>query len=49
MARLLIALGLATILSGCSGMVIRDGGLAINKDTTASIEDLGAVRLTSRY
>lgn len=49
MNRLFLVIGLALVLSGCAGMTIRDGGLAINKDTTASIEDLGAVRLTSRY
>lgn len=47
--KLLFIVGLVFILSGCSCITIRDGGLALNKDTTASIEDLGAVRLTSRY
>lgn len=40
---------LSLALSGCSNLQIKDGGLVVGKDTTASIEDVGAVRLTGRY
>lgn len=49
MKRMIIAIGLALMLSGCCNLEIKDGGLVVGKDTTASIEDVGAVRLTGRY
>lgn len=49
MVKLIVLIGLVCMLSGCAGIPIRDGELAIGKDTTASIEDIGAVRVTNRY
>lgn len=40
---------LLSALSGCSQIPIRDGGLAVGKDTTASIEDLGVASLSSKF
>lgn len=45
---ILVVLGLAFI-SGCSNIPIKDGGLVVGKDTTASIEDLGVACLNSRF
>ena len=49
MAKLVVLVGLACMLAGCAGIPIRDGELAIGKDTTATFEDVGAVRVTIRY
>lgn len=47
--RLLIAAGVTLLLAGCAEIPIRDGELALGKDTTASFEDVGAVRVTNKY
>jgi hypothetical protein len=49
MLKLVVVIGLACVLAGCAEIPIKDGELAIGKDTTASIEDVGAVRVTNRY
>ena len=45
---ILVILGLIFI-SGCSDIPIKDGGLVVGRDTTASIEDLGVASLNSRF
>lgn len=35
--------------ASCAKIPIKDGGLVIGKDTTASIEDLGVASLNSRF
>lgn len=35
--------------ASCSKIPIKDGGLVIGKDTTASIEDLGVASLNSKF
>jgi hypothetical protein len=37
------------LCASCAKMPIKDGGLVIGKDTTASIEDLGVASLNSRF
>lgn len=37
------------LLAGCADMPIKDGGLAVGKDTTAGIEDLGVASITKQF
>ena len=45
----LAAVILALFFSGCAEIPIRDGGLAIGKDTTACIEDLGVASVNNKF
>ena len=44
-----IFLILLLTVSGCSQFPIRDGGLAVGKDTTARIKNLGVASLDSKF
>ena len=37
------------MLSGCANMHLKEGGLALDKDTTASIEDVGVASLNRQF
>ena len=37
------------ILGGCANLPLKEGGLAIGKDTTAGIDDVGVGRVTSQF
>ena len=49
MFKLLAVILLLMLISGCAEIPIKDGGLVVGKDTTASIEDLGVASLNSRF
>ncbi len=49
MLRLLAVALMLLLVSGCAEIPLRDGGLAVGKDTTASIDDLGVASLNSRF
>lgn len=36
-------------LAGCAGMPIKDGGLALGKDTTATMDDFGVGRVDNKF
>jgi len=40
---------LAFLMTGCEHIPIKDGELQVGKDTTATIEDVGAVRINNRF
>ena len=44
-----IAVFICTILSGCAELPLKEGGIAIGKDTTAGIDDIGVGRVTSQF
>lgn len=37
------------ILSGCESMPIKNGQLAIGKDTSATVEDVGVARVNNKF
>ncbi len=37
------------ILGGCANMPLKEGGLAIDKDTTAGIDDIGVGRVSRQF
>jgi hypothetical protein len=37
------------LISGCAGIPLTDGGIAIDKDTTVGIEDLGVASVTKGF
>jgi hypothetical protein len=45
----LASLGLLLFISGCAEIPIKDGGLAIGKDTTATMDDFGVGRVDSKF
>ncbi len=48
--RKIIIISLVSIfLTGCAGVPIKDGELAIGKDTTAGVEDVGVAKLTRQF
>ena len=49
MRRIIAALLLILLLSGCSGLPLKEGGLAIGKNTTAGIDDIGVARITNEF
>lgn len=49
MKRLCGIILLTLIISGCDSIPIKDGGLAVGKNTTAGIEDIGVGKLTSKF
>jgi len=49
MVRVLIFLFIALSLGGCSNIPIKDGELAIGKDTTAGIEDVGVACVNRKF
>jgi hypothetical protein len=40
---------LAVSLCGCANIPVKDGGLVVGKDTTASVDDVGVARLTGQF
>ena len=48
-AQALAAAILLWFLSGCANIPLKNGGLVVGKDTTASIEDLGVASLNSKF
>ena len=46
---IVLSIILLLTISGCSQILIRDGGLAVGKDTTASIKDLGVASLNNKF
>lgn len=46
---MLVAICLMLLTTGCSHIPIKDGELQVGKNTTATIEDLGAVRINNRF
>lgn len=49
MGRILLFLFIALFLGGCGNIPIKDGELAIGKDTTAGIEDIGVASLNRKF
>ena len=49
MFKLLTAVLFLLLLSGCAELPIKEGGLMVGKDTTASIEDVGVASLKGRF
>lgn len=47
--RLFIIALAVCLVSGCANIPLREGGLAVDKDTTAGIEDLGVARVTRGF
>ena len=41
-------ISICVYLTGCSNIPIKEGGLAIDNDTTAGIDDIGVNRVTSK-
>ena len=37
------------LVSGCANVQLKEGGLALDKDTTASIEDAGVASLNRQF
>lgn len=48
-AKILLILFAVFSISGCADIPIRDGELVMGKDTTATVEDLGAVRINNKF
>lgn len=40
---------LAFLVSGCESIKIRDGGLALDKNTTAGVEDMGVGKISRSF
>lgn len=40
---------LAVLASGCENIPIRDGGLAVGKNTVVGIDDIGVGNVTSKF
>ena len=40
---------LLILLAGCANLPLREGGLAVDKDTTAGIEDLGVASINRQF
>lgn len=40
---------ICTILNGCANLPLKEGGLAIGKDTTAGIDDIGVGRVSRQF
>lgn len=49
MARIILAIFVTIFMSGCADIPIKDGELVMGKNTTASVEDLGAVSINNRF
>ena len=47
--RFLIITILALTLAGCCNIPIKDGGLVVGKDTTASMDGMGVARVTNQF
>jgi len=44
-----IIMCVSAFLNGCEGMPIKDGGLAVGKDTVATIDDVGVARVDNKF
>ena len=49
MIKLLTILLVLASLNGCANIPLKEGGLAIGKDATAGIDDIGVGRVTSHF
>jgi|GEM_PF-2714039 len=49
MLKIFFAVVALFFVSGCAEIPIRDGELVMGKNTTATVEDLGAVRINNRF
>ena len=47
--KLLIITILTLTLSGCCNIPIKDGGLVVGKDTTATMDGMGVARVTNQF
>lgn len=45
----LIVMVLVLTIYGCANIPIKDGGLVVGKDTTATVDDLGVARVTNQF
>ena len=45
----LAILSICASLNGCANMPLKEGGLALDKDTTAGIDDIGVGRVTRQF
>jgi hypothetical protein len=45
----IILLALVLLISGCAAMPIKDGGISIGKDTTATVDDFGVGRVDRKF
>jgi hypothetical protein len=48
-ARIALCLFVLSFIAGCAGIPLTEGGLAIGKDTTVGIEDLGVASVTKGF
>ena len=46
---LLLICALSLSVSGCAEMPIKDGELAVGKDTSATLDDVGVAKVTNRF
>ena len=49
MRTIFVVLLLALLVSGCAGLKMKDGGLVIGKDTTATVDEPGVARVTNQF
>ena len=49
MALALYVMFICVYIAGCASMPLKENGLAIGKDTTAGIDDIGVGRVTKQF
>lgn len=49
MSKIALLLIACALLAGCSNIPLKEGGLALNKDTTASIDEGAIARVTNQF
>ncbi len=47
--RMLIAIAICMILTGCESMALKKGGLYLNKSTYVGMDDLGVAKMKSGF
>jgi hypothetical protein len=47
--KLVLFIWILTFITGCASIPLTDGGIAVGKDTTVGIEDLGVASVTKGF
>ena len=49
MHKIVVVFFAVAFIAGCAQIPLKDGGVAIGKDTTATVEDVGVARVTNQF